>query len=751
MNKTLLPLVFLFLFGFARAAAPDRALEIAQAEFAKYHLAITGRDAPLARFAVDPSLDATFDEYRIVSEGGSVAFLGGNQRAVLYAVYDFLSRRGGCRWFWDGDVVPKRDRLDFSGLDVREKSQFEYRGLRYFAHRGLTRFQAEHWGFEDWKREIDWAVKNRLNLLMLRIGQDDLFQKAFPDVVAYPDPSKPLREAMPGYDNRSLFWSLEYRGELRRKVLDYAFERGLMHPEDFGTMSHWYSRTPWAFLEKMKPPFIPQQAGSYGHPTDRVWDVRDRRWLDAYWKITEASLANYGKPDILHTIGLGERRCSTNRAENTKMKVDVLNLNLAEARRRYPNSKYVVAGWDFFQEWRPEEIKDLFSKLDWTNLILWDYEADATRDYRADMMGLVNNFTKWDVVGKHPYTFGIFLCLEQGIDCRADYKVIEERQKAILGDPFCKGYIFWPESSHTDTFLLHYFTRNSWRAGERGVSDLLAEFCRDRYGREADRFRRAWETLIPAAAPIGWGGNYGSRCVQVPAPNEKVVERTASYAELAKRFATFFDDLAAIDRPDEAAASSDRWAACPLRRDTIDLARTAGDRLAVAARADLFNTWRAWRDGAASGEAVKAAARRYAALGAAMADLLEQHTDFSIYDSFRRLDAVEKIRNPDFDKVLFDNASCGYCRSHQAELARHWYLPVMRLLADTLTAKVEANDRTDYSAPALRTQVEALLRTLQKRSLVELRPTAPRTEAKLRAALTALALGGTSEALYKSN
>ena len=728
--KTLMTIVGVALAGTALAAAPDRAVEIAKAEFAKYHREITGREPPPARFAVDGALDAAFDEYRIVGEGDGVAFLGGNQRAVLYAVYDFLARRGGCRWFWDGDVVPKRERLDCAGLDVREKSQFLYRGLRYFSHRGLTRFQAEHWGFEDWKREIDWAVKNRLNLFMLRIGQDDLFQKAFPDIVPYPDPAKPLPEAMPGYNNRSLFWPLRYRGELRRKVLDYAFERGMMHPEDFGTMSHWYSRTPYAFLDKMKPPFIPQQAGSYGHVTDRVWDVRDRKWLDCYWKITEASIANYGKPDILHTIGLGERRCSTNRAENTKMKIDVLNLNLAEARRRYPNSLVALAGWDFYQEWRPEEIRGLFAQLDWTNLILWDYEADATRDYRRDMKGLVNNFTKWDVVGKHPYTFGIFLCLEQGLDCRADYGVLEERQKAIVGDPFCKGYIFWPESSHTDAFLLHYFTRNSWRAGERGVPDLLAEFCRDRYGAQAEAFRRAWETVIPAASPIGWNGNYGARCTYIPTPGDDIVEKTAPRAELAERFKTLFADLAALDHASPFAL-----------RDTIDLARTAGDRLAVAARAELVNTWRAWRNGKAAPDAVRDAARRYVALGAAMADLLELHTDYSLHESCLRLEAVEHIRNPEFDRVLFDNATCNYCRSHQAEAARHWYLPAMRLLADTITAKVAVGDKAGYKTAELRRRVEAMREGLMKRPLAELRPTLPRTEENLKRALRELEAG----------
>jgi len=703
----------------AEASASER--YAAEAEFGKYYERVTGRKPPagLATFAIDPKVSASGrDAYRIRSEGKGVRLVGSNSRSLLYAVYDLLARRADCSWFWDGDVVPKKAAIDFAGLDVREESQFEYRGLRYFAHRGLTRFQAEHWGLEDWKREIDWMLKNRLNLFMLRIGQDDMFQKAFPDIVPYPDPAKPVPEAMPGYNNRSLFWSLQFRGDLRKKVLAYAFARGMQCPEDFGTMSHWYSRTPYAFLEKMKPPFLPQQGGSYGHPTDRVWDVMsDPKWLDCYWRITEASIANYGRPDLLHTIGLGERRCSTNRAENTRIKIEVLKRNIAEARKRHPGSKILLAGWDFFQEWRPEEVQALFDDLDWKDLMLWDYEADATQDFRADMKGLSNNFTKWGVIGRRPYTFGIFLCLERGLDCRANYAVLEERQKAIVKDPFCKGYIFWPESSHTDTLLLDYFTANSWRAGERTIDEIRADFCRRRYGADqAARMTRGWKAVNAVAGDIGWSGNYAARSTIVPSPSEDLKERSAPTAELTKLFRPLFDDLAQVP-----------WDTPFAVRDTIDLARTAGDRLAVAARVDLVNTWRAWRNRKASEAEVLKAADRYVALGEAMADLLELHTDYSLWESFERLDAIEKIRLPEFEHVLVDNATCEYCRSHQAEAARHYYLPAIRLLAETIRAKVRAGDRAGYDRKALGARFTALREELLTRSLREMRPTRPRT------------------------
>ena len=95
------------------------------------------------------------DDYciRTATIDGSAFLLlaGGRPRATIYAVYRYFERFCGCRWFWDGDRITKVP-LPFSDIDVTESPRFDYRGLRYFAHRSLHRFQAEHWSLEDWER-----------------------------------------------------------------------------------------------------------------------------------------------------------------------------------------------------------------------------------------------------------------------------------------------------------------------------------------------------------------------------------------------------------------------------------------------------------------------------------------------------------------------------------------------------------------------------------------------------------------------
>ena len=728
-------------------AAKCDAFALQRAEFAKYYREITGKEAPagVVQFAIDPKVSKSGrDAYRIVSCGDKaqaarctgrtgcqpvqVTITGSNMRSVWYGLYDLLERRGGCHWFWDGDVVPKKDSIDLSNLDIYEEARFEYRAIRYFAHRGLTRFQAEHWGPEDWKKEIDWILKRRLNVFMLRIGQDDLFQRAFPDACAYPDPSKPQPGAGKGYNDRSLFWSLQFRGKLRDDLQKYGFERGLMVPEDYGTMTHWYAPTPLDYIANRKPPFYP---GADSRPeNNRVWDVRDDRWIDEYWKMTKTAVETYGKgapkPQLLHTIGTGERILSKDKKENFKLKVLGLQRFMSRIERDYPDAKLLMPGWDFYFSWSPQEVKDFLKMLDPNKCIVWDYSADFKG-------GRKSNFMSWDVIGKFPYTYSIFLAYEKALDVRAEYPVIEERQKLVQNDPFCRGFIFWPESSHTDTLLLRYFTANAWSAKAIPHGEVLDEFCASRYGKNAEAMKAAWKAALPASWLRGWTTTYGDKVLGADFGDVNATRAPEKWRKPVADAEKVFGMLAEMEWKDDF-----------IKRDTIDIARMALDRVICLYRADLSADVAKWRKGKCKVESEKckveggnlvARAEKIATLCDLMADLLALHTDYSLWESYQRLDAVEKIQNPDFSKTLFENASCGYCRSHQYELARHWYAPRAKAVAEGVAKAIAAGDRK----MVLEGDAEAERLALKAKPLESLKPTLPRTQENFRKVMREIA------------
>lgn len=73
------------------------------------------------------------DGILLVSDGKDVYLLGSNQRAQIYAVYEFLERFLGVRFLaWDCVVTPRVSKLTFPPMEIAYTPQFMYRETLYF-------------------------------------------------------------------------------------------------------------------------------------------------------------------------------------------------------------------------------------------------------------------------------------------------------------------------------------------------------------------------------------------------------------------------------------------------------------------------------------------------------------------------------------------------------------------------------------------------------------------------------------------
>ncbi len=625
------------------------------------------------------------DEYQIVSaeeNGRNLLFIaGGRARAMLYAVYHFFEK-AGCRYFWDGDIIPENTTISLAGWNMKESPRFRYRGLRYFAHRSLKRFQAEHWDMEDWKKEIDWCLKKRFNLFMLRIGIDDLFQKAFPDVVPYPEGYEVSTSAPRSYDDHTLFWPLKYRGELRKKVLAYARERDMFHPEDIGTMTHWYSRTPKEYLEKVKPDFMPQATSGYGEQTGLVWDIRQDKYLNDYWKLTEAHIREYGAPDMFHTIGLAERRCYSDPAANHQMKLYTYRRIQNKLRQHYPNAPLLIASWDFCMYWKPEEVTELVKEFDPERTLILDYTSDTDDDYRT--------FQTWDLVGKFPYIFGIFHAYEPNTEPRGNYAVIQRRLAIANQDPMCKGMIYWPENSHSDTLLLEYLSANAWSPVTENlmIDSFVEKFCADRYDSKTyPQMLALWKAAMPFIKARHWNGP-GARPESSKvfmfsewffAPISSIIEYVNQDRKDAMTY--FMEKL-----KDVVAAAPEllrQFAAWKLdkvhpfiKRDILDLIRTVFARCLCYTFMKLALTVHAWRYKQEEFSNVEKMFDQVRELEVIFAELLATSDEYSLYASLKDLTSRKTHPcNKNFEFTLKGNAENSYCRSYITELFTQIYIP----------------------------------------------------------------------------
>ncbi len=610
-------------------------------------------------------------------------FAGGRPRSAIYAVYRYFEYYLGCRWFWDGDRI-KEGELKTEGINLLESPRFDYRGLRYFAHRSLHRFQAEQWSFEEWQTELDWMLKKRLNLFMLRIGMDDLFQKAFPDVVSYPDRDKTLPEAGPGYDDRTLFWSLEYRGELRKKILQYAFERDLMHPEDCGTMTHWYSRTPVEFLEKKNPKMLPQATATYSQPTGLVWDVRENENLNNYFKLTDTHVNEYGNGEIFHTIGLGERRYSADPEENRRMKLYVYRRIASYIKEKYPNAPLLIASWDLWMRFTPEEVRELVAELDPNQSIIFDYTSDTP---------YYNNFTNWNLKENFPWIFGIFSGYEWQSEIRGFYELTGERLKLAKDDPACKGVVLWPELSHGDPLVFEYLALNAWEKDTLSVPEFVDKYCADRYGENSVAEMTAiWQEAMPIITAAAWS-MYPEGLWECGTPFRNPIREIAfnknNIANYRKNLANRpeYKDLAAelLLRLSKVTAAD-----CQQNRDLYDLARTVLERYISAAiwKVQILYIEKAPID------KISELMTLTEELLKALSDLLSSHEDYSMFASLESLKKVTET-NPNFETTLKNNASCNYCRSFIYENVEYLYIPELKAVFEEVKSALKNGREID--------------------------------------------------------
>ena len=712
-------------------AVTGKSMDVAETDDGKSDLVVIGSDA-VNDFVLHEILELRLDglgirygtdDYCIrtytLNNRRMLILAGGRGRSAIYAIYDYFERYLNCHYFWDGDVIPHSDTIPMQDIDIRESPRFEYRGLRYFAHRGLKRFQAEHWSLEDWKQELDWMVKKRLNFFMLRIGMDDVWQRAFPDDVPYPKDY--LTVNAESYDDRSDFWTLEYRGKLREKILEYARSLDLTYPTDCGTMTHWYSRTPKEFLEKKKPSFAHQDSKQYCEDDGgRVWDYTKKENMDSYMRLTETMVNEYEKSTALfHTIGLGERDMYHDRKKNHAAKRIAYRRIAENIRQKYPDSKLMLASWDFVGWWTAEEVQSLIGEMDPERTILLDYTSEISDPNES--------FLNWGVVGKFPWIFGLFHAYESESEWRGPYDRSDARLKIAAADPFCKGMILWPELSHSDPLVLEYLSQNAW-APTKSIEEITEVFCHNRYGMYSENMNKCCQKLLPFIKLGDWG-SYSRR----KRGDEKYIEYCSDwYAHQAfwtKITKFLYDRYANSDIRDyyfyklaltvplidnmvsalELLASDSRALKEPfILRDSVDMTRTVLGRLMnfliILALDSLENK-----------ERIQTLKDCYIRFMNIMSELLTLNTDFSLYHTLKSLEETAPT-NPNFEKTLKRNIYNSYCVQPAYELVTH----VFREEGEIAFAWLMTAKRGD--APDFVQQVGGIRRTFMETPLEKMQP-----------------------------
>jgi hypothetical protein len=449
-------------------------------------------------------------------------------------------------------------------------------------------------------------------------------------------------------------------------------------------MTHWYSRTPLQYLEKVKPALLSQSTSVYSEKTELVWDIRNDKYMQDYFRLTDAHVKYYGRGQVFHTIGLAERAYSDDRDYNLRLKLLVYHKIQRFLKTKYPNAPLWLASWDFYHTYEPDEVKTLLKQLDPSQAVVLDYTSDSVGE---------SNFTKWDIIGKFPWIFGIFLGSEPNNEIRGDYKHIVERLKIAKEDAFCKGMVLWPEMAHSDILMLEFFAENAWSPLEKSVREFIAQFCENRYVRDSQLMLSIWDLLFPIVNMHAWSADKMVRnetdfffnpfeCNSFSPEAETCYNKLLQTAkENSGAAVVILDLLSKMSFKDEFA-----------RRDCFDIARTICGRYITASLQLAQKRFALWRKGLAQAEDIRLTFGVVLELLDALACLLGLHADFSLYETLEKLKATAPV-NPYFEQTLKNNASAPYCRSYIYENVRYLYIPETKLLFYWIEYNISAGNR----------------------------------------------------------
>jgi hypothetical protein len=156
--------------------APE-AGNFAAAELSKYLEKATGAKFPVVAAPGDRNIILSVrpgepeDAFQTeLTDGKNLKITGNSPRALTYAVYDFLEKAAGVRWFapFDyGEVVPRNPELAFPLFRDESAPSMNYRCPHYCSY--TRQAGAEKHAYD----MADWAFKNRYNVELERLKNRD--------------------------------------------------------------------------------------------------------------------------------------------------------------------------------------------------------------------------------------------------------------------------------------------------------------------------------------------------------------------------------------------------------------------------------------------------------------------------------------------------------------------------------------------------------------------------------------------------
>jgi len=421
--------------------------------------------------------------------GAKVISLAGRKPiGTLYAAYDYLERDCGVGFFQDGEHVPLLTELPTAGISRSEKPRFDYRQhFAWNAHRALKKYFSHWWTVDEWKREFDWMVKRRMNMMRIDINYytsfaGDAYELAFPEIG--PEPEEKALFTLAGFPNGSKSWPTKYRRKMVQEFLAYGRKLNIRF-----IYTGAYASVPLRFV-KIHQEYKYLPANQYG-PSRQI-APGDPNAYEVEKKYLAKIIELYGTDHLyMYTpyceldVGGGSHQ------KNMEMRIKAAKGILKLIGEVDPEGVWVTDSWDMFPmgQMNPGDAKKYFDAFPDDKVFIYETTADVEPIYRR--------YGGW--YGKK-WAYGVINAVARTDNLHGNPKaIIAGVNDAAANFDNCTGLFMIPEMTHHNILIWDLVTHLAWQPKGVEFSAFLKDYARRRYGRELEEpMAEAWEKIAKA-------------------------------------------------------------------------------------------------------------------------------------------------------------------------------------------------------------------------------------------------------------
>lgn len=372
---------------------------------------------------------------------------------TLYGVYHYLEAFCKVGFFWSAEQVPKLEHLPMEGISIVENPRF---AERFMSSPGSYTF-GEYWTWREWKREIEYRIKKKHNLIGLHLGTNIVWKEVL---------------GRHGLSSKALSKAEIYRDRLTKRITNYARKLGLklITPAFMGDVPpEFAAANPQVRYIEIKKWDLNPPKNTFMYPSDPMFRILGEEFLRAYTK-------RYGTDHYYFVPPYPEAYAGGTPEEKRSIKLDFVKAVQEYMTAADPEWRWLADSWTFFTTkfWSHDEIKSFCMATDPERFRIYDTWGEERPLYR------INNY----FYGRS-WSLGILHCFGGNTSLRGDLQGLIDSVKSVAHDPRanrCIGIYLVPEAAHHND-LYYDLAMSLWWSPDRVTLDkFLEDYAERRYG-----------------------------------------------------------------------------------------------------------------------------------------------------------------------------------------------------------------------------------------------------------------------------